>query len=86
METKLTRIAEAARMRPDEIQRITAQINPEILSGKRDYAIIQLGVHSGLRAGDIANLRLIGINWKSNEISLVQGKTQERLVFHLMNQ
>lgn len=67
----------------DEIRLITAQINPETPSGKRDYAIIQLGIYTGLRAGDIVGLRLMDINWKNNEISLVQGKTQERLVLPL---
>ena len=35
---------------------------------------------SGLRAGDIATLRLRDIDWKRNEIRLVQGKTAEPLV------
>lgn len=67
----------------DEIRIITEQINSETPSGKRDYAIIQLGIHTGLRAGDIANLKLMDINWKNNEISLVQGKTQELLILPL---
>jgi integrase len=68
----------------DEILLVTEQINPETPSGKRDYAIIQLGIHTGLRAGDIASLKLKDINWKNNEISLVQGKTQERLILPLV--
>lgn len=35
---------------------------------------------SGLRTGDIATLRLRDIDWKRNEIRLVQGKTAEPLV------
>ena len=67
----------------DEIRLVTEQINRETPSGKRDYAIIQLGIRTGLRAGDIAGLKLKDINWKNNEISLVQGKTQERLTLPL---
>ncbi|HZK61532.1 MAG TPA: tyrosine-type recombinase/integrase, partial [Anaerovoracaceae bacterium] len=64
----------------EEIQCITKQVNQESHSGKRDYAILQLGIYTGLRAGDIADLKLKDINWKNNEISLVQGKTHEPLI------
>ena len=67
----------------DEIRLVTEQIDPETSSGKRDYAIIQLGIHIGLRAGDIANLKLTDIDWKNNEIHVVQGKTQEQLILPL---
>ncbi|MBU3114424.1 hypothetical protein [Clostridium lacusfryxellense] len=42
----------------DEIWYVAEQVNPETPSGKRDNAILQLEIHTGLRAGDIANLRL----------------------------
>jgi integrase len=67
----------------DEIRLITEQINPETPFGKRDFAIIQLGIRMGLRAGDIASLKLTDIDWKNNELNLVQGKTQEQLVLPL---
>jgi integrase len=64
----------------DEIRLVTEQINLGTPSGKRDYAIIQFGIRMGLRAGDIASLKLKDVDWKNNELHLVQGKTQERLV------
>ncbi|WP_164917258.1 site-specific integrase [Clostridium sp. JN-9] len=66
-----------------EIQHIAEQVNQETPSGKRDSAILQLGIHTGLRAGDIANLRLNDIDWKNSEIRIIQGKTQEQLTIPL---
>lgn len=43
--------------------------------GKRDYAILMLASVTGLRAIDIANLRLNDINWTELTIHLVQHKT-----------
>lgn len=63
----------------DEINLILKQVNTETPSGKRDYAIIQLGICTGLRAGDITNLKLTDVDWKNNEIHLIQGKTKQPL-------
>lgn len=67
----------------DEIRNVAEQVNRETPSGKRDNAILKLEIYTGLRAGDIANLRLTDIDWKNNEIRLVQGKTQEQLMLPL---
>ncbi|MFT5874452.1 MAG: integrase [Clostridium sp.] len=67
----------------DEIWHVTQQVDRETPSGKRDNAILQLEIHTGLRAGDIANLKLTDIDWKNSEIQLVQGKTQEQLTLPL---
>ncbi|MBW9154798.1 tyrosine-type recombinase/integrase [Clostridium estertheticum] len=67
----------------DEIWNVAEQVNLETPSGKRDNAILQLEIHTGLRAGDIANLRLIDIDWKNSEIRLIQGKTQGQLTLPL---
>lgn len=63
----------------EELNLILKQVNTETPAGKRDYAIIQLGITSGLRAGDITNLKLTDIDWKNNEIHLIQGKTKQPL-------
>jgi site-specific recombinase XerD len=63
----------------EELNLILKQVNTETPAGKRDYAIIQLGITSGLRAGDIANLKLTDVDWKNNEIHLIQGKTKQPL-------
>ena len=63
----------------DEIKRILDQVDTDSGIGKRDYAILQLGICSGLRAGDIANLKLADIDWRNSEIHLIQGKTKQVL-------
>ena len=67
----------------DEIRNVAEQVDHETPSGKRDNAILQLEIHTGLRAGDMASLRLIDIDWKNSEIRIVQGKTQEMLTLPL---
>jgi site-specific recombinase XerD len=64
---------------PEELNLILKQVNTETPAGKRDYAIIQLGISTGLRAGDITNLKLTDVDWKNNEIHLIQGKTKQPL-------
>jgi integrase/recombinase XerD len=53
------------------------QANP---TGRRDYAILVLLVRLGLRAAEVAGLRLDDIDWRAGEI-VVRGKgpTEERL-------
>lgn len=63
----------------EELNQILEQVNTETPTGKRDYAIIQLGISTGLRAGDVANLKLSDVDWKNNEIHLIQGKTKQPL-------
>jgi len=41
----------------------------------RNAAMIMLGLRMGLRASDIANLKLTDISWKESSISLIQQKT-----------
>ena len=41
----------------------------------RNVAIIMLGLRMGLRASDIANLKLADISWKESSISFIQQKT-----------
>jgi integrase len=55
---------------------VVEQVDRETPSGKRDNAILD-EIHTGLRAGDIANLKLTDIDWKNSEMRLVQGKTQK---------
>lgn len=44
-------------------------------TGKRDFAILMLGSVTGIRAIDIANLKLTDINWREMTIHIVQHKT-----------
>lgn len=60
---------------PSEITAMLEQIDKRTPKGKRDYAIVLLGVVLGLRAIDIARMRLTDIDWKSGEIKIIQEKT-----------
>lgn len=54
---------------------ITSFINTEKAVGKRDLAMVLLMKNTGLRACDVASLRILDIDWERNEISVVQEKT-----------
>jgi len=51
--------------------------------GKRDHAMVSLAVSTGLRCCDIVALRLDEIDWRRDEIRLVQAKTSKPLVLPL---
>lgn len=70
-------------MKLDETIKLIEQINKDTNVGKRDFAILALAATTGLRAGDIASLKLIDINWKYCELHLTQGKTMNPLVLPL---
>jgi len=65
---------------PEEVDAALAQINRATPQGKRDYAAILLGARMGLRASDIVCLKLKDIDWRSNQIGIVQQKTGEQLL------
>lgn len=67
----------------NELDKILNQINRTTNIGKRDFAIIILAIHTGLRAVDIVNLKLRDIDWKTGEIHIVQQKTQKVLTLPL---
>lgn len=63
----------------DELRRILAAVDREDPAGKRDYAIFLLMIQTGLRAGDIRNIRMGDIDWRRKIIRIVQGKTGQSL-------
>ena len=67
----------------EDMAAIFEAINMNTKRGKRDYAILLLGAVIGLRAVDIANLKLGDINWKRGEIKLVQAKTSKAVILPL---
>jgi integrase len=52
--------------------------------GKRNYAMLLLGLRLGLRSIDILNLKLEEIHWRSNTLELAQAKTEAHLVLPLL--
>lgn len=60
----------------DDVEKILSVIKSQNRpSVKRDTAIVELAVSTGLRAVDIARLKLADIDWNTNEIRLIQSKT-----------
>jgi integrase len=68
---------------PNEVAAILDIIDRRTPKGKRDYAIILLGIVTGLRAGDIVKLRLTDIDWQAGEIRIIQAKTGNPLTLPL---
>src|SRR6476620_3596448 len=71
------------RFTQDEIGRLLGVIDPSTAVGKRDLAIVQLAVSTGLRCGDIVGLQLRSIDWRRDEIRIVQRKTSVPLALPL---
>lgn len=67
----------------EETARLLDGIETETPCGKRDHAMVVLAVSTGLRCCDIVALRLDEIDWRSDEIRLVQTKTSRPLVLPL---
>ena len=63
-------------MPQDNIKLVLESIDRNTSIDKRDYAMLTLAANSGIRAGDIANIKLSDIDWRKNEIHILQGKTQ----------
>jgi len=62
-------------LQPEEVERIVASCNRATPMGKRDRAIILLLARLGLRAGDVVQLRVGDIDWKSAWLH-VSGKSR----------
>lgn len=67
----------------EEIKTLLDSIDRSTAMGKRNYAIILIATRLGLRASDIANLKLDNLNWHINTITLNQIKTEKHLVLPL---
>jgi len=75
------------KMRPvmsrEEIVKMINGIDNKTIGGKRALAIILLGSVLGLRACDVANLKLSDIDWINGEIKILQQKTAQTVVLPL---
>lgn len=68
----------------DELEKIFSVIDRTKLTGKRDYAIIQVAATTGLRASDIIALKCSDIYWQKGEIRISQKKTGRDVVLPLI--
>jgi site-specific recombinase XerC len=60
----------------EDLALVIKTIDRSTAIGKRDYAILVLAAGSGIRVGDIAEIKLSNIDWRKNEIHIIQGKTR----------
>ncbi|MDA3918927.1 MAG: site-specific integrase [Deltaproteobacteria bacterium] len=59
----------------DDVRKLLASIDRNSAKGKRDYAILLMVAHLGLRVSDIRNMRLSNLNWDRKTIALSIRKT-----------
>ena len=67
----------------EEIQKILSVIDRNTSLGKRNFAMITLAVHTGLRQIDVLNLKLSNIYWRESEIRIIQHKTKRQIILPL---
>ncbi|MBA3323797.1 MAG: tyrosine-type recombinase/integrase, partial [Rhodobacteraceae bacterium] len=67
-------------LEPDVVERLIASCDPEAVGGRRDRAILLLLARLGLRARDVAELRLADIDWQAATIAVCgKGRREVRL-------
>lgn len=72
----LRNLHEQALWTPDEIHRLLNAIDTSSPTGIRDYAIIMLAGHLGMRSSDIAALSFSNFDWNNKKLRFVQQKTK----------
>lgn len=67
-------------LEPGQVQRLLASCDRSTAVGRRDHAILLLLARLGLRACEVARLRLDDIDWRAGEVMIRgKGSTSERL-------
>jgi site-specific recombinase XerD len=61
-------------LRPEQLETLLGSFDPKTLAGRRDYAILLCLARLGLRAGEVAQLRLEQIDWRAGVLRLSAGK------------
>jgi site-specific recombinase XerD len=67
----------------DELSAMLEVIDRTTAEGKRAYAVMMLGIVLGIRACDVAALKLTDINWTNGEIRILQAKTAVSVILPL---
>jgi integrase/recombinase XerD len=67
-------------LEPDQVEALLASCDRDSTVGRRDFAMLTLMVRLGLRAGEVAALRLDDIDWRRGEIAVCgKGPRRDRL-------
>lgn len=69
----------------DETQILLSSIDKSDPKGKRDYAMLMIASHLGLRAVDIRELKLSDFNWQCKTIRITQEKTNHTITLPILN-
>jgi len=69
----------------DEVARLLSSVDRTTVLGKRDYAILMLAAHLGLRSSDIVNLSFRNIDYAAKTIEIDQVKTGRPLTLVMNN-
>ena len=69
----------------EEVTKLLNTIDIRTKQGKEDYLIISLICYLGLRISDVINLKLTNINFNNNTISIIQYKTDNKLILPLID-
>ena len=69
----------------EEIAIIEGSVDRSNPLGKRNYALLLLATRLGMRASDIASLKITDIDWRKNEITVIQYKTNNPASFPLLS-
>jgi integrase/recombinase XerD len=72
-----------ATIRPDEVQRLLASVNRRSSMGRRSYAVLLLLAVYGLRAREVAGLRLGDVDWRASVLRVQRSKTGRSLTLPL---
>lgn len=67
-----------------EIQQLLTSVDRGTVVGKRDYAILVLAAHLGLRASDISRLQFKNLQWQQSKITITQFKTGKDVTLPLL--
>lgn len=67
-------------LEPEQLQVLLGSCDRESNTGRRDYAVLVMLARLGLRAGEVAALRLEHVDWRAGELVIVgKGRRAERL-------
>jgi site-specific recombinase XerD len=67
-------------LKPRDMERLLQSCKRDTATGRRNYAVLLLLTRLGLRAGEVVNLELDDIDWRSGEITVrAKGKFRDRL-------
>ena len=69
----------------EEVTKLLNAIDIRTKQGKEDYLILSLICYLGLRISDVINLKLSNINFNNNTISIIQYKTDNKLLLPLID-